>query len=137
MLIFWYIKWSSNHNCFKLRSLLELDISILKYPTTNVGISNVGVFKRRSCQTQESQTSEWVKRKSESNAGEGQTQDLLRQTSECSFYSSLKTLLSQLQISYISAIEWRIYYIYFSFDYTDMIDLTILYFNLLSLTYFF
>ena len=40
-------------------------------PTSNVGVSNVGVFKRRSHQTQESQTSEC------SNAGVGQT-------SECS-----------------------------------------------------
>ncbi len=37
-------------------------------------------LKRRSCQTQESQTSEWVKRRIESNTGVGQTQ-------ECSFYS--------------------------------------------------
>ncbi len=40
-------------------------------PTSNVGVSNVGVFKRRSHQTSESQTSEC------SNAGVGQT-------SECS-----------------------------------------------------
>ena len=46
-----------------------------KGPTTNVGVSNLGVVKRRIGQTQESQTSELVKRRSGSNVGVGQTQD--------------------------------------------------------------
>ena len=73
-------------------------------PTTNVGVSNLGVVKRRSGQTQESQTSEWVKRRSGSNVGVGQTQDFwdkrrsvhfISKTQECQhiIYKALLTTL--------------------------------------------
>ena len=45
-------------------------------------------LKRRSCQTQESQTSEWVKRRIESNTGVGQTQDFLDKRRSVHFIST-------------------------------------------------
>ncbi len=66
----------ANIELMHARIYIDSDIKVCligdraKYgPTSNVGVSNVGVFKRRSHQTQESQTSEC------SNAGVGQTSD--------------------------------------------------------------